>query len=497
MTASEAGIEPGMAPDLSGPRAIHLIGIGGTGMRAIATVLAEQGHRVSGSDAADSEVLDRLRSLGVDAWAGHQPQRMADVDYVAHSTAVPETDAERVAATEAGVPVLCRADLLAAMTRLRPTIAIAGTHGKTTTSSLLAHTLRHADLDPSFVIGAELADIGTGARWGSGEWFVVEADESDSTFLALDRAWSVVTNIEADHLSHHGTFEALVAAFDRFAAGTSHGVVVCVDDEHSAALATRIDAITYGTSPHATYRVHGVEPNARGVRFLIDAPNHPSTLVDLPMPGDHNVANAAAAFAVAMEIGVDREVAAAGLSSFAGVARRFEHRGEANGITYVDDYAHLPTEVAAAIEAAQSGPWDRVVATFQPHRFTRTRDLWQDFTDAFVGVDQLVLCGIYTAGEAPIDGVTGSLLADAVSGAHPEQPLTYVETLDEVEAHLAAELRPGDLCLTLGAGDLTTMADRLLARTDPPGSVPSVELRAGEGRGPSAGSRSGSTNLIR
>jgi len=474
MTMSES--TPEWSRSLKTPQAIHIVGVGGAGMRAIATVLVAMGHQVSGSDTADSEFLGRLRRLGVDAWVGHQPDRMAAVDVVAISTAVPATDPEVVAATRAGVPVLRRAEILAAMTRQRSTIAIAGTHGKTTTSSLLAHTLRHAALDPSFVIGAELAALGTGAHWGEGEWFVVEADESDSTFLALDRTWSVVTNIEADHLSHHGTFENLVGAFDRFAIGTTAGVVVCADDPEAAAMAARVGGITYGTGPDADYRVSDVEASTVGARFSVALPSPRQPMVrvpapitiDLPMPGMHNVYNATAAFVIAVELGVDPDTAAAGLGTFAGVARRFEHRGEKNGVTYIDDYAHLPTEVMAAIEAARSGPWGRVVTVFQPHRYTRTAELWQDFTDAFVGVDHLVLTGIYTAGEASIPGITGALLAEAVASAHPTLAMSYLETLDEVELHLADYLAPGDLCLTLGAGDLTKMPDRLLGRGHAP-----------------------------
>lgn len=458
--------------DLDGVRRIHIVGVGGSGMRAIASVLATMGHQVTGSDAADSVVLDRLRNEGVDAWVGHRPEAMAQTDLVAASTAVPASDPELSAARSHGVPVLTRAQLLAGLTRRKATLAVAGTHGKTTTSSLLAHILLTAGVDPSFIIGAELASTGSGARWGGGDWFVVEADESDSTFLELDRRQSIITNIEADHLAHHGTFEALVGAFDRFAEETPDGVVVCADDAEAAALAARCQATTYGVVDNANYRILDVEATRSGTNFSVSIDGDTAVVVRLPMPGLHNVHNATAAFAVAHRIGIEPTVVASALSTFAGVARRFEHRGDANGITYIDDYAHLPTEVSAAIDAAMEGPWDRVVCSFQPHRYTRTAELWQDFTDAFQRVDQLVLCGIYTAGEAPIDGVTGALLAQAVAKGHPDLALTYLETLDEVEDHLAQTLRPGDLCLTLGAGDLTTMADRLLRREPAPGASP-------------------------
>jgi UDP-N-acetylmuramate--alanine ligase len=467
--------------DLSRPRSIHVIGVGGTGMRAIASVLVAMGHKVSGSDAADSAVLERLRGEGVDAWVGSRPDAVAGAELLTASTAVPAEDPEKLAAAAAGATLLTRADILAAIAGQKDTVAIAGTHGKTTTTSMLAHILLETDQDPSFIVGQELLGLGTGARWSDGPIFVVEADESDSTFLALPRRRAIVTNIEADHLSHHGTFENLRDAFSRFMAETPDSVLVCADDSEVAELGADHNATTYGVAETADYRVVDLTTSGIGTTFAVVRPGLPRIDVQLPLPGMHNVLNATAAIATAVDLGVDPELAGGGLANFAGVARRFQPRGELAGVTFVDDYAHLPTEVDAALEAANAGGWGRVVCTFQPHRYTRTSELWQDFTDAFTRADKLILTGIYSSGEEPIAGVTGRLLHDAVVGAHPTLDVVYAETLDDVENHLVGELKAGDLCLTLGAGDLTTMADRVLARMAPEaGETPATETRASQ-----------------
>jgi UDP-N-acetylmuramate--alanine ligase len=446
--------------DLSSPLSIHVVGVGGAGMSAIAEVLATLGHTVSGSDEAASPVVDRLRAAGVDAVVGHSAGNVpAGVEAVAVSTAIGPENPEVVEARRRGVPVLRRADVLSALTRLRPTIAVAGTHGKTTTSSLLAGALTSAGLDPSFVVGGVIAEFGTGARWGSGDWFVVEADESDGTFLDLDVEIAVVTSVEPDHLEHYGSFETLVDAFALFLSRAPQRLV-CADDPVAADLGAAASATTYGFEAGAGgLRITDYVPAGRAASFVLGDLGP----VDVPLPGRHNARNAAAAIGAALLAGARFEAAAAGVGGFAGVGRRSQLRGERAGVTYVDDYAHLPGEVAPTLAAAREGGWSRVVAVFQPHRYSRTEALWAGFADAFTDADVVVVTEIYSAGEPPRAGVSGRLVADAVRDAHPGARVEWVPDRADLVAFLRRELRPGDLCLTLGAGDLTTLPDELLA----------------------------------
>jgi UDP-N-acetylmuramate--alanine ligase len=450
---------------LAQPHAVHVVGVGGAGMSAIASVLAAMGHRVTGSDLKDSRGLDRLRASGVQVALGHDAGHLdAEVDLVAVSTAIPSTNAEVVAAGQRGIPVLRRAEILAAIAATRSTVAVAGTHGKTTTSSMLALVLVEAGLHPSFIIGGEVNEIGSGAVWDDGAWFVVEADESDGTFLELPRRAAVLTNVEPDHLEHWGGVEGLVAAFERFGRETDGPVVVCADDEEAARIGAEVGALTYGTAADADYRMVGLTSTRLGSRFAV---HHEGTVVAevaLPLTGAHNARNACAALVAGLQLGATADAAVAALGRFAGVARRFQFRGEASGVTFVDDYAHLPTEVRAALAAGRDGGWDRIVAVFQPHRYSRTAALWADFAEAFDDADLLVVTDVYPSGEAPRPGVTGKLVADAVLDARPRRRLAYLPTLTDVAGYLAGELRAGDLCLTLGAGDLTDVPDRVLDR---------------------------------
>jgi UDP-N-acetylmuramate--alanine ligase len=382
---------------------------------------------------------------------------------------VPEENPEVVEARRRGVPVVRRTTLLAAIASERRALAVAGTHGKTTTSAMLALVLQEGGLDPSFIVGGRVSSLGHGAAWTDGEWFVVEADESDGSGFAMPHVGAIVTNVEPDHLEHHGTFENLQAAFAGFLEATTGPKVVCADDEVAARLGRPAGALTYGTSDDADVRMAEVRPGRDGISF--DVWRHGERLgpVHVPLPGLHNARNGCAALVMGIEVGVPFEAAVAGLARFGGVDRRFQHRGEASGVTFVDDYAHLPTEVAAAVAAARDGAWRRVVTVFQPHRYSRTAALWQDFAGAFVGSDLLVLTDVYAADEAPRAGVSGQMLVNAVLDGHGRQAVAYMPTLDDVVDYLADRLRPGDLCLTLGAGDLTTVPDRVLDR-----------LRAGE-----------------
>ncbi len=457
------GPDGGPVIDLAARRTIHIVGVGGAGMSAIATVLAAMGHRVSGSDLKDSPGLDRLRAQGVDVWVGHAASHLGAVDAVAISTAIPERNPEVAAARERGIPVLRRAEVLAAICATRRTVAVAGTHGKTTTSSMLALVLVDAGLRPSFIIGGEVNEIGTGAAWDQGEWFVVEADESDGTFLELGAEAVVVNNVEPDHLEHWGGFDQLVDAFSRFLAAAPGPRVVSADDPIAARLGRELGAVSVGTAADADYRIIDVGRSRTGIGFGVFHRGEMLGSIALPVPGVHNARNAAAALVTGLLLGASFEAGQRALGRYAGVARRYEFRGEAGGVTFVDSYDHLPTEVAAALGAAGDGGWRRIVCVFQPHRFSRTATLWPTFADAFEGADLLVVTDVYAAGEAPRPGITGKLIVDAVLDAHPWHRVAYLPRRAELVRYLQSELRPGDLCLTLGAGDLTSVPDDVKA----------------------------------
>ena len=453
-----------MNPDLSTPRRIHLVGAGGAGMGAIATVLHAMGHTVSGSDLKGGPVLDRLRVEGMEMHVGHDPAHMGDAELVAISTAIPDRNSEVTAARERDLPVLWRKDILPAISAQRRTIVVAGTHGKTTTSSMLAMALVEADADPSFIIGGDVNEIGSGAVWAEGEWFVIEGDESDRTFLSLGAEVAVVTNVEPDHLETYNNDPAqLEAAFVEFASAAATRVY-CADDAGARALAALVPGVTYGTAEDADYRMVDIERARASVSFRIVHGDIEIAQVELPTPGMHNARNACAAIVTTVLIGADADGAARALGRFGGVARRFEFRGVVDGITFVDDYAHLPTEVEAAIQAASDGGWNRVICVFQPHRYSRTAALWQDFARSFDGADTVVVTDIYSSGETPRPGVTGKLVADAVLDANAWASVAWMPRLDDVASWLASRLRPGDLCLTLGAGDLTGLPDQVIDR---------------------------------
>ena len=449
------------------PRRIHVVGAGGSGMSAIATVLAAMGHQVSGSDLKSSPPLERLRAAGAAVSVGHRAENVGDVDAVTVSTAVPDSNPEVAEARRRGIPVLRRAQTLAAICATRRTVAVAGTHGKTTTSSMLALVLREGGLCPSVIVGGELNEIGAGALWDRGQWLVVEADESDGTFLELPAEVAVVTSVEPDHLEHYGGFDALVDAFARFLAGASGPRVVCADDPVAAGVGRAQGAVSFGTAEDADYRMVELETGRSGVVFALEHEGARLGRVELPVPGAHNARNACGAMVTGLLLGVEGPAAVRALERFAGVARRFQFRGERGGVTFIDDYAHLPGEVRSALAAARSGGWRRVVAVFQPHRYSRTATLWRDFADAFVDADVVVVTDVYSAGEAPRPGVSGLLVVNAVLDAHPAAPVAYLPSRADVAAYLRQRLAPGDLCLTLGAGDLTALADELLGAQSP------------------------------
>ncbi len=453
-------------------RRIHFVGIGGIGMSGIAELLANLGYEVSGSDARRSDVTDRLETMGVRVNAGHAAQHVGDADVVVVSSAIHRDNPELVEARRRNIPVIPRAEMLAELMRLKYGIAIAGAHGKTTTTSMIALVLERAGLDPTAVIGGRLSAFGSNARLGQGDYVVAEADESDRSFLKLSPAIAVITNVDREHMESYGSWDNLKAAFVEFANKVPFygAIVACADDpvvrELRGSMTRRV--ITYALQDEsADVCGRGLALEAFGSTCTVtrrEAGRGPSHLgaLQLRVPGRHNMLNALAAVAVGLEIGVPFARAAAALAEFHGAERRFQRRGEAGGVMVVDDYGHHPTEIAAVIAAARAGIGRRVVVVFQPHRYSRTGQLMAEFGPALAEADEVVLTDIYAAGEAPIPGVTIDALVEAVRKA-ARCPVHLVRRLDDLPAEVAMLSRPGDLVVTLGAGSIGTVGDRILA----------------------------------
>jgi UDP-N-acetylmuramate--alanine ligase len=458
--------------DLSRPRRIHVVGIGGPGMNAIAQVLCEMGHQVSGSDIHESEVLDRLRALGVSIIVGHDATVVQNCDAVTASTAIPVANIELVAAVAQSIPVLSRAQMLSAICALKQSVAVAGTHGKTTTSAMLMHILTTAGLQPSFVIGGDIHGLNLGAGWRNGKHLVVEADESDSTHLALPLFGSILTNVDVDHLDHFATFDNIVESFEQYVKNIDGPKVMCADDAVTAKIAKSQACRTYGRSINADVRAVNVVLAEGRSRFDVEARQSGSSSlqvlvgsVDLPLRGEHNVLNATAALTMAMELGVEFVVAAQALSSFRGVARRFDMRGVDQGVTFVDDYAHLPNEIVAVLRGARDATdtWSRVVAVFQPNRFNRMSVMSSAYADAFGDADVVVVTDIYSSGTTPIPGVTGKLVVDAIKNNHPGKRVEWIAQREELVSFLASTLTSGDLCISMGCGDVAQLPDEVIS----------------------------------
>jgi UDP-N-acetylmuramate--alanine ligase len=439
-------------------------------MSGIAELLANLGYDVSGSDARRSGVTARLETLGVRVFIGHDRANVGPTDVVVVSSAIARDNEEVVEAQRRRVPVIPRAEMLAELMRLRYGIAIAGAHGKTTTTSMVALVLDRAGLDPTAVIGGRLSAFGSNARLGKGDYMVVEADESDRSFLKLSPAIAVITNIDREHMESYGTWDNLQQAFAEFANKVPFygAVIACADDQPVARLLPRLTrrVITYALDAAADVRGQGVQLQAFGstctvVRTRAEGPAEELGRLHLRVPGRHNVLNALAATAAAVEVGVPFTRIAAALEEFRGAERRFETRGEVAGVMVVDDYGHHPTEIAAVLAAARAGIDRRIIAVFQPHRYSRTSQLLDEFGAAFRGADLIVLTDIYAAGEPPIAGITVEALAEAVRRSVPV-PVQIVSRLDDVPAAVAALARSGDLVLTLGAGSIGVVADRIL-----------------------------------
>ncbi|WP_104179404.1 UDP-N-acetylmuramate--L-alanine ligase [Arthrobacter sp. B0490] len=447
---------------------VHFIGLGGAGMSAVARVLLGQGVRVSGSDAAESKGLRALAALGAEVHVGHSAGAVPDGGTIVISSAIRATNPELAEARRRGLPVLHRSQALAAAMHGQHGVAVAGTHGKTTTTAMITVLLREAGLDPSFAIGGDVAALGVNAAWTGSDVFVAEADESDGSFLNYAPRIAVVTNVEADHLDHYGTAEAVHDSFRQFARRLPEDglLVACADDPGAAALAEGVHepcrVRTYGYAATADLRISdtravGSTTNSL-LSFAVDGLDAQQEL-QLGVPGRHNILNAAAAFAVALELGVDPAVAAAALSLFSGAARRFEARGEGDGVRVFDDYAHHPTEVEAALTAARTVAGEhRVHALFQPHLFSRTREFAAGFAAALSLADTVTVLPVYAAREDPVDDIGGWTITDLLPGA------AYIEDPDEALRAVTAHARAGDIVLTIGAGDVTQYGVQLVAR---------------------------------
>jgi UDP-N-acetylmuramate--alanine ligase len=458
-------------------RRVHFVGVGGIGMSGIAELLANLGYVVSGSDARRSAVTDRLESLGVTVHAGHAETHVGDADVVVYSSAVRPDNPEVAEAARRGIPVIPRAEMLAELMRLRFGIAVAGAHGKTSTTSMVALVLERAGLDPTAVIGGRLSAFGSNARLGRGEYMVAEADESDRSFLKLSPSIAVITNIDREHMDAYGSFADLQQAFIDFANKVPFygAVVACADAAELSAVTAKFKrrVIRYGIeSADAGVAATRVELAGYGSRSLIehrdrrgDAGSTVLGELTLAVPGRHSVLNALAAVAVGLELDVPFAKIAAALAEFRGAERRFEQRGVVNGITVVDDYGHHPTEIAAVLAAARAAKPQRIVVAFQPHRYTRTRDLLNEFGAALAPADEVVLTGIYAASEEPIPGVTIEALAAAVNKGR-STPVLLEPKLEDVAARVADVARSGDLVITLGAGSIASLAGQLVAELE-------------------------------
>ncbi|GAB2718044.1 UDP-N-acetylmuramate--L-alanine ligase [Halomonas garicola] len=468
---SEARKRP-RGPGMRRIRRLHFIGIGGAGMCGIAEVLANQGYCVSGSDVKVTPVVERLRECGVSVSLGHARENVEGADVVVVSSAVDDANPEIVWARDNRVPVVRRAEMLAELMRFRHGIAVAGTHGKTTTTSLTATLLAEGGLDPTFVIGGKLTSAGTNARLGEGDYLVAEADESDASFLHLQPLVSIVTNIDADHMATYGNdFEQLKGTFLEFLHNLPfYGLaVLCLDDPQVRELSPHLQRhfVTYGFDADADYRIVDFVQQAGEVRFTALRPEGAPLDIRLAMPGRHNAQNAMAAIVVASDAGVSDAAILRGLAGFAGVGRRFQVHGDyplpggGDPVMLVDDYGHHPREVEVGIRAVRDGwPERRLVMLYQPHRYSRTRDLYDDFVRVLSGVDTLLLLDVYSAGEAVIPGADGRALAGSLRQRGEVDPL-FIEHKSELPGLLANVLRPGDILITQGAGDIGGIAQRL------------------------------------
>jgi len=454
----------GVATDIG---TIHFVGIGGIGMSGIAEVMHNLGYKVQGSDVGEGYVVEGLRKLGIQISIGHAAENLGDAAVVVTSTAIKRDNVEVDAALERRIPVVRRAEMLAELMRLKSTVAVAGTHGKTTTTSMIAALLDAGGVDPTVINGGIINSYGSNARLGASDWMVVEADESDGSFLRLDGTIAVVTNIDPEHLDHYGSFDAVKDAFVEFVENVPFygAALLCLDHPEVQGIIPRVRdrrVVTYGFSAQADVRGVNVTPIPGGNRFEAvvrsrDGSTRSIEGIEMPMPGRHNVQNALAAIGVALELGIDDGTIQQGFAKFGGVKRRFTKVGETGGITIIDDYGHHPVEIRAVLSAAREGVENRVIAVVQPHRYTRLANLMEDFQQAFNDADMVLVAPVYPAGEAPIEGVDADALVEGLKRRGHRSAATVADAAALAET-LAAVAQPGDMVVCLGAGDITKWA---------------------------------------
>ncbi len=470
MPESRRSTKPSRRPigGLGRVRRVHFIGIGGSGMCGIAQVLLDMGYEVSGSDLQRGESVRALEALGARVFEGHDSGRLAGCDVVVVSSAVPQDNPEWVEARQARIPVIPRAEMLGELMRMKYAVAVAGSHGKTSTTSMVATALADSDCDPTVVIGGRLESLGSHARLGGGQVLVAEADESDGSFLRLYPTVAVVTGIDREHLDHYGDFDAVKQAFLAFLGKVPfYGkVIACLDDEGVQDILPRLDrrVVTYGLTPQADYQITQLEIDGFETRFEFRPPQGGSRQVRLATPGRHQALNALAALAVADELGVELEQAAGALEGFRGADRRMQQVGQAGGVLVVDDYGHHPREIEATLSALRQAVGDRrVVVLFQPHRYSRLQTLFDEFCRAFHQAEVVLLTDLYAAGEAPREGISSEALAEGLTG-HGHRDASWVGDLDAAVEAAVARLEPGDVLLTLGAGSVSRAAPAIVAR---------------------------------
>jgi UDP-N-acetylmuramate--alanine ligase len=453
----------------------HFVGIGGAGMSGIATVLLEMGYRITGSDLADSIVLQRLRGLGAEIAIGHSAENVDGADRLVYSTAIPEDNVELATAQDKGIRLFHRAEMLTELMSGRATIAVAGTHGKTTTTSMIGVAFTRAGLDPTLVVGGDIRQFGTNARLGQGPHLIMEACESDDSFLRFRGCSQVITNIEPDHLDRHGCVEKICESFEAFMGlvPPEGFLVVCADSERLMDVARRVghSLTTYGLSPEAEVSAAEVRLEGCNSSFDLRLGGRSAGPVLLQVPGRHNIQNALGAIAASLKAEMGLEMIKAALGEFSGARRRFDLLGEVRGALVVDDYAHHPTEIVATLRAAREGFGRRIIAVFQPHLFSRTRLLLNDFAGAFREADEVIITDIYAAREAGQGGIDGHELYERVREEEPGKSVEYVANKDDIVPLIAERVGPGDMVLTLGAGDVRTVAERLVG----PGRTPVAE----------------------
>ena len=447
--------------------AIHFVGIGGIGMSGIAEVLMNHGYRVQGSDLKASPITKRLAEKGAEVFIGQKAENLEGAEVIVVSTAIKKGNAELDAARARGLPVVRRAEMLAELMRLKSNVAVAGTHGKTTTTSMVAALLDGGGMDPTVINGGIIHAYGSNARMGAGDWMVVEADESDGTFNRLPATIAIITNIDPEHMDHYGSFDALREAFYTFVSNIPfYGVAVCcIDHPEVQSLVGRITdrrVLTYGMNPQADVRVKNLRYKGGKAYFDVAMKVGQIKGLELPMPGDHNVLNATAAIATALHLGVTAEEIKAALKGFGGVNRRFTRVAEVGGVTIIDDYAHHPVEIAAVLKAARQSTEGRVIAVHQPHRFSRLADLFEEFCACFNDADTAVIAPVFAAGEAPIEGVDHVTLAAGLV-THGHKNAMVIEGEDGLAALVKAEAKPGDMVICLGAGTISSWANALPA----------------------------------